>query len=246
MNILRLRLWLTVFAAGLASGQTASRDLGPVPRYEVKRATGTIVIDGKLDDASWKAANLLTFQFPWDQQTGAKQKTTARLLWDDEFLYVGYECEDTDIVAHQQNHDDPTYMDDAVEIFINPKPSQEFYYGMEMNSRAVLYDYFYVFPKMLLKRIDLQGVKLSTNIRGTLNLRGDKDDGWSLEVAIPWANFQELSNGKAPDPGATWTANLNRWDGVEPDRRLSQWSNSGLSDPNPHNPARFGQLLFTK
>ncbi len=218
----------------------------PVPRYEVRRATSKIVMDGRLDDAAWKNAAPIEFQFPWDEQTGAKQKTTARLLWDDEFLYVGYECEDTDIIALYQNRDDPTYKDDAVEIFINPDASQSLYYGMEMNALATLYDYFYVFPKFLIARLNFDGVQLATSIRGTLNVTGDKDEGWSLEVAIPWKNFTELTKTLPPAPGSVWRANLNRWDGTEPNRRLSQWSNSGMKTPNPHNPARFGELVFVK
>ena len=71
-----------------------------------------------------------------------------------------------------------------------------------------------------------------------LSVRGDEDQGWSLEVAIPWANFEELA--KRPTPGTIWTANLNRWDGVEPNRRLSMWSDPVQAQPNPHAPARFG------
>lgn len=239
----RALLALTI-AAGL---QAQSRNPGPVPRFEVKRAAGKITIDGKLDDVAWSQAKSVEFVFPWEQQTGAKQKTTAYLLWDDENLYVAYRCEDTEITAQFDRRDDPTYRDDAVEIFINPKPSQrDFYYGLEMNARAVLYDYFYVFPKLLLKRIDLSGVRLATNIQGTLNASGDKDQGWTLELSIPWHNFEELGTGKAPEPGAVWTANLNRWDGAEPARRLSQWSDSGMDRPNPHQPARFGELIFSK
>jgi hypothetical protein len=94
------------------------------------------------------------------------------------------------------------------------------------------------------KRFNLQGVQLASFIRGTLNVRGDQDKGWSLEVAIPWINFEELS--KRPAPGDTWTAALNRWDGVDPDRRLSMWSDPLQPQPNPHVPARFGQLVFVK
>lgn len=223
-------------------------DLPAIPRYEVKRAQGRITVDGKLDEAAWNNAHVMEFVFPWDAQTGAKQKTKARLLWDDKNLYVGYEAEDIDIVAHHTERDDPTYMDDCVEIFINPNPKQQdFYYGLEMNARAVMYDYFYAFPKFLMKRFQLDNWQLASFIRGTLNARGDNDEGWGLEVAIPWENFVELT-GKTthPDTGAVWTANLNRWDGVEPNRRLSQWSDSGLKTPNPHNPARFGELVFVK
>jgi hypothetical protein len=160
-------------------------------------------------------------------------------------LYVGYECEDTDIVARHTERDDPTYEDDAVEIFLNPKPSQTgIYFGLEMNARAVLYDYLMYDARYAFKRFNLQGVQLATYIRGTVNMRGDQDKGWSLEVAIPWANFEELS--KRPLPGDIWTAALNRWDGVEPNRRLSMWVDPLQSQPNPHVPARFGQLVFVQ
>jgi hypothetical protein len=213
----------------------------PLPRYEAKRAAGPIVIDGKLDDKAWEAAPPLQLIFPWEAQTGAKQKTTVRLLWDDQFLYVAYDCEDRDIVALFTERDDPTYRDDAVEIFLNPKPSQT---GMEMNARAVLYDYLMYDAKYAFKRFNLQGVQLATFIRGTLNARGDEDQGWSLEVAIPWTNFEELA--PRPEPGTAWTMNVNRWDGVEPNRRMSNWSDPVQPRPNPHVPARFGQLVFVK
>ena len=78
-------------------------------------------------------------------------------------------------------------------------------------------------------------------------MRGDSDEGWGLEISIPWENFEELTGkATAPATGSVWTANLNRWDGVEPNRRLSQWSDSGQVRPNPHFPARFGELVFIK
>lgn len=222
------------------------RPVGPVPRYEIHRAVKPPVIDGKLDDEVWKSAAIATLQFPWEQQTGAKQATRVRLLWDAANLYVSFQCDDADIVAHFLNRDDPTYRDDAVEFFVNPKPSQTFYYGMEMNARATMYDYFYAHPQLLLKRIDFHGFQLATHIDGTLNQSGDTDKGWSLELALPFTNFEELGAKAAPATGTVWTANLNRWDGVEPKRRLSLWSDSGTTRPTPHAPKRFGELVFVE
>jgi len=220
-------------------------DAPPLPRYQVHRAGSAVNVDGIVDDKAWAAAEKIEFLFPWDSQTGAKQKTIARLLWDDDYLYVSYECEDADIVAQYTSRDDPTYIDDAVEIFINPAAETSgVYYGLEMNVRAVLYDYVMVQPGRLFKQFDLRGVKLATHINGTLNMRGDKDSGWSLEVAIPWSNFDAMA--KRPEPGTVWRANLNRWDGVEPNRRMSNWSDPLQPRPNPHNPDRFGQLVFAK
>ena len=109
-----------------------------IPRYEVRRTSAAPAIDGRLDDAAWaKASAPLTLQFLWESQTGAKQKTSVRLLWDMNALYVGFDAEDADITAQFTQRDDPTYRDDAVEIFINPNPQQEaVYYGFEMNARG--------------------------------------------------------------------------------------------------------------
>jgi hypothetical protein len=108
----------------------------------VKYAPSRIQVDGKLDEKAWQAADPMVLIFPWESRTGAKQKTTVRVLWDDQNLYIGYECEDVDITAQFTERDDPTYRDDAVEAFLNPRPSQtDVYFGLEMNARAVLYDY---------------------------------------------------------------------------------------------------------
>jgi hypothetical protein len=241
-----LILLLAAASAWAQSQELPTRALPPVPLYEVKRAATPITVDGKVDDAAWRTANVMEFQFPWDFQTGAKQKTRARVLWDDQYLYVSYEAEDTDITAPHTQRDDPTYQDDAVEIFINPSPAQHLYYGLEMNARGILYDYFCVYPLYYVKDFDMKGVKIAAVQDGTMDHPGDQDRGWSLEVAIPWENFHDLARKLPPDANSEWTANLNRWDGVAPNRRLSQWSDSGLKETNPHNPGRFGRLRFVR
>src|ERR1017187_6453138 len=133
-------LLLLNFALAAQNPPTPAR-----PRYEVRRAPSHIQVDGKLDEQAWKAADPIVLIFPWESQTGAKQKTTVRVLWDDQNLYIGYTCEDADITDQFTERDDPTYRDDAVEAFINPRPSQtDVYLGLEMNARAVLYDYLSV------------------------------------------------------------------------------------------------------
>ena len=85
------------------------------------------------------------------------------MLWDDQNLYLAYDCDDADITAQFQNRDDPTYQDDAVEIFINPRPSQDgLYFGFEMNARGVLYDYANHGGRTLVKQYNADGVKIAT------------------------------------------------------------------------------------
>ena len=218
----------------------------PVPRYDVKRAAAPPTIDGRLDEAAWAAAPVAALQFLWESQTGPKQMTKARLLWDGQALYIGFDADDADITAQFLERDDPTYRDDAVEIFINPNPQQEaVYYGFEMNARGTLYDYLNYNSRTLFKRFDATGVKIVTVLRGSLNDRTDTDKGWSLEAMIPWPNFEELSR-RPPVAGTVWKANFNRWDGVQPNRRMSIWADPQNTESWPHVPSRFGEIVFTE
>ncbi len=221
-------------------------NLSALPSYEVRHTKGPVGVDGYPDKAEWSHADEIELQFPWPEQTGAKQKTTARLLWNDDSLFVSYACEDTNIVAYYEHRDDPTYKDHAVELLINPDPQHEIYIGLEMNARAVLKDYVYVFPQVLLPEFDLKGVRLAAHCDGPLNDSTGLDKGWALEIAIPLRNFYELTRGRRVASGTVWRANLSRWDGTEPNRRLSVWSDSGLVRPSPQNPDRFGTLVFVR
>jgi hypothetical protein len=225
---------------------TQIEGLGPTPKYEVASTDEKIQVDGHLFEKAWVRASPITLIFPWGSQTGKKQKTVVKILRDRDTLYVGYECVDSDITAIYKNRDDPVYKDDCVEIFIKPSEETDSYFGMEMNCLGVLFDYFYPFPEELDKTLDFVRVQLKTDIRGTLNKRDDQDQGWSLEVGIPFKNFSKLTQKLPPAPGDRWRVQINRWDGVgdQKARRLSMWCHSGLKDTDPHNPERFGTLIF--
>jgi hypothetical protein len=222
-----------------------TKDAPARPRYEVLRTEESIAIDGEVLEREWRAASApMELVFPWESQTGAKQATRVRLLWDDQYLYAAYECDDTEVAARFTDRDSWVYRDDTVELFLNVKPAQTaMYYCLEVNARGTLMDYVCVDAQYYLRRFNLDGVQIAVKIDGTLNTPGDIDRGWSLELAVPWFNFQDMVK-EAPQPGTVYSANLNRWDGVEPNRRLSVWADSRLSWPHPHAPVHFGELFF--
>ena len=70
----------------------------PPTEYECRWTDTPIVIDGKPDDEAWKHAQVIDqFYLPWLRpQRFARTKTTARLLWDREYLYFCAQMEDSD------------------------------------------------------------------------------------------------------------------------------------------------------
>lgn len=225
---------LMVLGAGLAQLSAVP----PVPTYLVKHAGSPIVIDGQADEPAWAAAASVPLSSPW---SSGSPKTTVKLLWDDNFLYLAADCDQ----PSPSNSDEKAIGDDLVLILLNPDPSQtDAYIGVEIHPKATVDGYLAVSDQYFFRQFHLQGVRVSTYIHGALDEPGNHERGWSLEAAIPWSNFSDLS--KQFGAGAVWTANLARWDGQALNRHLSVWSDPRLPQPNPHAASRFGELVFVK
>ena len=82
------RAWFEASFAGPTPAQEgAATDLR---RYEVRRATSKIEVDGRLDEEAWASA--LVFDVPYEWQPGDNAeppvKTDFLVTYDDENLYV--------------------------------------------------------------------------------------------------------------------------------------------------------------
>ncbi len=63
------------------------------------RRTGSIEIDGKLDDAAWSSVAFndgFTQEEP-DEGAQPTVQTRFKVLWDDEYLYIGIQCDDPEL-----------------------------------------------------------------------------------------------------------------------------------------------------
>jgi hypothetical protein len=91
----RIAIGLFAFVAGLGA-QAAER----APQ-NIFRTESPPVIDGKLDDDCWRRATVAQVQYPFGEPgtTTSPPPMTARFLWDEHFLYVGYLVRDENLVA---------------------------------------------------------------------------------------------------------------------------------------------------
>ena len=233
--------------SGLALAAFSSVDAEDLlPRYIANRADSRIQVDSKLDEPAWRnATSFGDFKFAW-WTAGKKEQTLARMLWDDEFLYVSYDCQDAHISAVETEHDSPVYKDDCVELFTSPNPERPFdYFNIEMNvNRAILDRHHPDGPGKEVPNWNSQGIQIATSVDGTLNDDTDKDRGWVLEVAIPFANFSEVTGRSHPRDGDVWHLNLNRLGG-QTNAQHSQWSPGTTKTPAFHAPDTFGRVEFS-
>lgn len=170
-----------------------ARFLTPTEQYVANRTSVNMKIDGILDSDEWGQANTtnLFTDISGEGYPAPRFKTTAMILWDDDFLYVGATMEEPDVWAYIRERDEVIYFDNDFEIFIDPDNDGKNYFEMEFNAIANIFDliieHAYRSPDSCFVTFgwDAPGLKVATNVYGTLNNNRDTDKGWTIEVAIP-------------------------------------------------------------
>ena len=176
---------------------------GVRPTYTCYRPILPIKVDGSPDEIAWRQAPV-TGNFRLPNGKPGKQATYARMLWDDEFLYIAFDIHDDYVWATMTTRDDKLWEEEVVEVFLEPTGTGRPYYEFEINHLNTVIDLlFTTWPKEEFE----QAVRW--NCDGWLHDVKVRDDGWTAEMAIPW---KSLPGVQRPRPGEAWSINLCRID----------------------------------
>lgn len=208
-----LLLTLAAAAWGFETPRTAF-----APRqYVCCRTTRPLYIDGSLSETDWQQA-------AWSESfvdiEGAAKPlprfaTRVKMLWDDEYFYIAGEMEEPDVWATLREHDSIIFHDNDFELFIDPDGDTHRYYELELNAFATAWDLYLDRPYRDNGNPtffwDIRGLKKGVQVQGSINQPGDSDQGWTIELALPWAVLREQApGGRPPQPGDYWRVNFSR------------------------------------
>lgn len=214
------------------------------PVYECLKTDDEIVIDGVFDEKAWEKASVARFV----DQDGSEPrlKTRFQWLWDNDYLYGAFYMEDDRLWASRTEKDDSLWKENVVEFFINADGCSKSYIEIEVNPLNTVLDLF-VLNKYNARRDirqlwswECKGMISAVQLEGTLNDDSDRDEGWSLEIAIPFGQIYTAPN-HPPKDGDRWFVDFCRGEGEEQPgvREVSSWS-----PPAFHNPLSYGILEF--
>jgi hypothetical protein len=232
-------------------------------------ANDKITIDGKADEAAWKGAQILgpfVDVGTGSANAALPVQGKVRLLWDDTNLYVFAEIAETDVTG---GFDDKTkkipkgdagsdwtvggqpklWTKDTLEMMVDPGPAgdNKVYFELQVNPQnKVFHAQFDDFRNPLTDPNGPFGhedwdpkLKSAVVIHGTMDKVGDKDDGYDVELEVPWTAFAKSSAAKAPPAiGDVWRMNFYamKHDAV------AAWS--ATMKQGFHRAARFGKVHF--
>ena len=229
--------------------------LGEQPIFKASRTSETILTDGKMEEASWQQTEAQTLDnFYRVEKPDDDQKTTFRMLWDDKNLYLFYDMEDKYLTVRETERDGAPYLDDCAEIFFITVPdSLDTHFGYELNLNKASNDFIYFNDFYDRKNLAFKGfnpdfeVEISYN--GTINNNSDIDVGWTIEMAIPIANFGVLGQVVPVTVGNRWAflaIRQDRNDAVGNRRSTSTIFPIYDISKNVHQANRFGLVEFVE
>ena len=184
----------------LASGLCSSHSLQSWQSHQLLSyfTNQKINIDGDL--AEWEGLdNQIMIQDQHPNQGGkhrmlSDNKVTIYSLWDPEYLYLAFYVLDQDLRAVQTEKDHrQLYMDDMVEFLIDPNNDRtdqwlgdDIVYhinaaGAKKDDRGTAEG---------ISNADWDGIAIyAIHLMGSLNDTTDLDNGYSVEIAIPWSEL---------------------------------------------------------
>jgi len=266
-----MRKNLLFISVALIGGTLFAAEIFPVPQlpfeplsYVCHRASGTIVADGKLTEADWKAAHWTADFVDIEGELKPKPqfRTRVKLLWDSKGLYIAAELEEPHVWASLTERDAVIFHDNDFEVFIDPDGDTHDYYELELNALGTLWDLLLIKPyrdrqQVAVNAWDIRDIEYGVEIEGTLNDPGDQDSKWTMEMLLPWKVLQECAHKAVPPlEGDFWRINFSRvqWETevIEskyvkvPNKPESNWVWSPQGLIAMHYPERWGYVFFTQ
>lgn len=240
----------------------------PPKTYTIFKAPTSLSIDGMLNEPAWLQA---TWTDPFADIRGMQLpfprfETRAKMLWDDNYLYIAAELEEPHLWATIKERDAVIFRENNFEIFIDPDGDTHHYYELEVNAMGTYWDLLLTKPYRNggkpLNAWDIKGLEIGIDLNGSLNNPSDIDEGWTIEIAIPLSVLRETIGRNQPTDGSQWRLNFSRveWQTenqnghyvkkIDPEsgKPFAEdnwvWSPQGVIDM--HLPERWGVVRFSE
>lgn len=218
--------------------------------YVCYRTDEKIKVDGKADEDVWQKAEPVK-HFADIRGEGYEKpgyETTAKMLWDDDYLYVFARLEEENIQAKLKQRDTIIYYDNDFEVFLDPDGDGQNYFEIETNALGTLFDLMLDKPYRsggnFMIQWDCPGLKLAVKRDGTLNKSKDKDKYWTVEMAIP-GEALKMNFDNPLKAGNIWRMNFSRVEWLKPGQREENWVWSPTGKIDMHMPDRWAFLLLS-
>jgi hypothetical protein len=216
--------------------------------YNVARLKKPMKIDGNWDKPQWKKVEAADIANYMGAIPGFRPGAQAKLLYDDDNLYVIFQVKDRYVRCLTKEFNGPVWKDSAVEFFFAPDSAfKGKYFNLETNCGGTPLMHYNTVPRKESKKVeneDLQKIELAHSLPQIIDPEMSDPVTWTLEYRIPFAMLEKFSNVTRPGKGVEWRANLYKIAENSSNPHYITWSVVENDKPNFHMPRFFGILKF--
>ncbi len=189
---------------------------------QAMKRSGPIVLDGALDEAAWQQTPAMMLRPTIDKAT-VSQATTVRFVWDEAFLWVGFDVDDDDPHNPATKRDAPLYESEALELFIDADGDRDVYVELQASPHDVVFDASFAGGAR-------QHMNLAYDVPWTTATK-PRPLGFTQEWRIPVGALLDVPPGE-PRPGARWQINVFRLERRRQNGVVVATEASALSPPH--------------
>nr|CCA19141.1 conserved hypothetical protein [Albugo laibachii Nc14] len=176
-------------------------------------------LDGKLDKEEWahvEWSNVFQDIEGPQKLPKAHVKTRFKMMYDDQFLYIGAELEESKLWGTYTIQNSRMYDENDFEVFLNPDGTRHNYYELEMNCLNTIWELVLHKPykdgHALTNPYNLHSTKSAVHLQGDVNAPGSECSKWSIEVRYALdelVQFDTIRN-RLMRAGDVWRVNYSR------------------------------------
>lgn len=214
--------------------------------YKVKRLKGTLKVDANWDKAQWKKIKEIPIANFMGKVPAFQPTVNAKMMYDDENLYLIYKVEDRHVRIQNTNFNSPVSTDACVEFFFSPDQGWPLrYFNVEINAGGTgLMAYHKDGKRNNVKEEDFSVVEIAHTLPKKLEQEISEPITWFLEFKMPLSLLGKYGPVTQPQRGVKWKANFYKTSSKSTNPHYITWAVVQNPVPQFHLPQYFGTLKF--
>jgi len=217
-------------------------------KYEVQKAGKKPKSDGDWSGEVWGRVKPIEIKERMGPEPKYRPAAQAKVLYDEQFVYVIFRVEDKYVKATAQKHQEPVFIDSCVEFFFTPgEDISQGYFNIEINCGGTVVSRHQTAPKtnpQPLTEGEIEILKIFHSEPKIVEPEKQQPMVWLIEYRVPYEILKKRCAVTRPAPGVKWRANFYKCGDKTSNPHWLTWSKVDYPEPRFHLPEFFGTLEF--
>ena len=215
---------------------------------KVKKVNQPVALGNNWENPPWNDTTPLEINNFMGEKPSHLPRTQARLLYDDNFIYVFFRVEDRYVRALAEHYHGNVWEDSCVEFFFTPSVDiSQGYFNLEINAGGTPLFHYQQKPRLNPLAIadeDCNRVEIYHSLPKIIDPEITEPTTWQLRYHLPIDIIAKYCPIVQPAPGVLWKANLYKCADKTSHPHWLTWAVVDNPTPDFHRPEFFGTLEF--